>query len=99
MRQIPKVVISGLVMSVSDKPGKPEQDQSVRSNQPFRLVKISQIGTKGDAILPEFKVYNGAKIEVGKVGSFECTVQAWMMKKENGTMDYGLTAVLIEPGK
>jgi hypothetical protein len=91
MRRIPNAVISGVVLSVSDKPGNPQKNQD-----PYRLVKVSQIGKEGDAESVEVKVYNGAKIEVGKVQSFPCELRSWMMKGDRGDYLYGLTATMIE---
>ncbi|MBI5847513.1 MAG: hypothetical protein HZB31_06110 [Nitrospirae bacterium] len=91
MRRIPNAVISGVVMSVSDKPADPEKDKKA-----FRLVKLSQIGKEGDAETIEIKVFNGMKVETGKAQTFNCELRSWMMKGDRGDYLYGLTATAIE---
>lgn len=91
MKRIANAMLTGPVLSVSDKPGDPAKDK-----KPFRLVRMSQISKDGDAETIEIKVYNGMKIEVGKVMNIPCSLSAWMMKGDRGDYLYGLTATAIE---
>lgn len=93
MRKIPTAIVTGTVQSVSDKP------ISEKNKKSHRLVKLSQINADGDAEVIDIKVFNGMKVEAGKVQSINCELFAWAMKGDHGDILFGLSAKAIEPAK